>query len=171
MSPTNEHNDGRGFEGMIEASAKKYVERGVMRVKKVEPPVRIIGRRPFTKVIFLDNPFLDFTGVWTERGGRSVFFETKSTSKDRLPIGKGGLTEKQVSALELWQSFGAVSFLLWEFNRAVRFIRVSDIQETLKHRKSLVFGESGEEVLPGVGFIYWDFVLNMRRNFTEVQHG
>lgn len=118
MKRTNRFNTGKPFEEELATILTKYGARGQLRLKKVEPPMRFAGRR----IILLPNPFLDFCGSWVERGGRAVFMEAKSTSKNTLPMGKSGLTDTQLDALRHWHNAGAVAFVLWKYDGVVRFI-------------------------------------------------
>lgn len=131
-----------------------------MRIKKVEQPIRIFGGR----TIHLENPFLDFVGVWTERIGRAVFFEAKSTLKDRLPLGNNGLSDKQLDSLHRWRVAGAVAFLLWEHRGECRFWKEQMIVDQSKEWRHLKF-ENGEPVPRGIGFVTHDFRVNMIRHW------
>ena len=110
MKRTNAHNDGRDFQTEILTAAEEYRFRGFMRLRKADPPMRLAGGR----VIMLENPWLDFGGAWTERGGRALFIEAKSTSTPVLPFDRdGGITEKQMDEISNWRLAGAVAFVLW----------------------------------------------------------
>jgi|GEM_PF-7086952 len=108
-------NTGRWLEEAIAAAAADYEAAHVLTIRKVEPPCKIIGTGPARKVIFLDNDWLDFAGTWTERGGRHLLIEAKSTEGERLPILQrdGGLTERQCRALRMWTDAGSVALILW----------------------------------------------------------
>lgn len=106
---------------MVEKSAATYV--GKLRLRKVDPPARIMGGGAGRRVIFLENPFLDFVGVWTECGGRAVFIECKSTAKPKLTFDSdGGITTTQLDALRNWHNAGAVAFVLWQWGERVRMV-------------------------------------------------
>lgn len=108
-------NTGKSFETRLQTTFDAYRNLRVMDVRKVEPPCKIVGTGRFRKVIFLENPFLDFTGVWTERSGRSLHFEAKSTAGNSLSVGKtGGVTARQMDALRDWTNAGAIAGVLWE---------------------------------------------------------
>lgn len=132
---TNRKNDGKEFERRLCDSLAYYQAHGFMRVKKVEQPIRMFGRR----VIHLKNPFLDFIGCWTERYGKMISFEAKSTSVPKLQTHSGGLTEAQMDNLRLWGKAMAVSFLLWEHKGEVRFWTVGMIGEQTWDKKHLKF--------------------------------
>jgi penicillin-binding protein-related factor A (putative recombinase) len=163
-------NAGHVFEDDIERVAAQYQFHKHLRVKKVDPPSKVLrppGRGPI--VIFLDNPFLDFCGTWTERGGRAVFFEAKSTTEPRLAInvqkGASGLKETQVDAMRHWRSAGAVTFLLWQHAGEVRLVCIEEITNTLNMGvKSLKWGACDSYPCPqGTGFVLFDFLQIMRK--------
>lgn len=156
---TNRFNTGKPFEEELTTILTQYGTRGLLRLKKVEPPMRFAGRR----IILLPNPFLDFCGSWTERGGRAVFMEAKSTSKNTLPVGKSGLTDSQVDSLRHWHNAGAVTFVLWKFDEVVRFIAWPWIEPVLKNRKHIKL-EDCVEVGPGSEYgVKYDFIRTMRQ--------
>ncbi len=105
---------GRGFEQQVENSAAHYERQQILLLRKVEPPTRVVGGGAARKVIFLDNPFLDFVGSWTERGGRMIVLEAKETHEPRLSYG-GGLTERQLEAMHRWWQVGAAVGLVWNW--------------------------------------------------------
>lgn len=134
---TNRKNDGKKFENQISESLFEYQRQRLMRVKKVEQPIRMFGRR----VIHLKNPFLDYIGCWTERFGRMVAFEAKSTSKPTLQTHSGGLTEAQIDALRWWKKSGAIVFMLWQFGGQVKLWTYEMIEEQTRERRHLKFDD------------------------------
>lgn len=163
-------NQGKSFENEIETIARHYAERQLLRVQKCEPPCRVIGWGPNRKVIFLPNPFLDFNGSWTERGGRAVHFEAKMTEKPRLDIGheSGGFTRKQFDAMEEWYCANAVTFLLWQMDGKVKFVTYEDIcRLTEDGSKSIRWEDAGPDVPAGRGFIFYDFLAVMRERCIQ----
>jgi penicillin-binding protein-related factor A (putative recombinase) len=159
-------NDGRHFEKDLQTICSHYADRGTALIQKVEPPVRVIGWGPQRKVIFLENPFLDFTGVWTAEGGRAINFEAKSTSEPVLQCGEDkGFSKSQRDALVAWRDAGAVTFLLWEYQGSVRIFFQCMIDAGLVERRSL-YWENGLVVKPGTGFVFWDF-LAMAKTYIK----
>ncbi len=156
---TNWRNDGRRFEKEIEITFGAYEARGIASAAKVDPPMRIFRNGDKTNMIHLANPFLDFVGVFTKRGGRALFIETKTTSKHRLAFrGGGGFSENQWNAMARWRKAGAACGIVWEFeSRVVLFtpelLRVAEIAGA----KSLVHSD-GLPVARGEGAIIWDFL-------------
>ena len=157
-----QRNDGRSFEKAIETINGQYERQGRATISKVAPPVRILGWGANQKVIFLENPFVDFTGTWTEQGGRALHFEAKSTTKPVLPINDSQLKPTQIEAMRRWRAAGAATFLLWEINGLVVFFTLAMIDAGAGSRRSLLF-EDGHEVKPGTGFIFNDYLTTAAR--------
>ncbi len=162
---TNRNNTGKDFQLELESTGAGYQTRGIARFEKVDPPVAIIW--PFNKhtgkkeqrVIFKENPHLDYVGVWSKRGGRMLSFEAKSTSAHRLAFnGDNGLTATQWAAMKSWRMAGAATFLLWRYAGAVALF-TPELMQAAQARgdKSLVF-ENGIKVPRGEGRIVWDFL-------------
>lgn len=107
---------GGTLERSIEAVHTYYLLTGVAKVHKVDPPVRIVGRR----VIFLENPFLDYIG--TLAGGQTIAIEAKETCEPRLELSGTKLTGKQSRSLDQWRHFGAIAFLLWWHAGEIRIV-------------------------------------------------
>lgn len=152
----NWRNDGRRFEKELEIICTKYAGNGWMRLKKVEQPIKTFGPPQARCVIHLLNPYLDAVGTWTERGGRMVTFEAKSTIKPQLRLGDGGLSANQMTNIHLWDHAGAVTFLLWEFKGVCRLWDNAMIATQSKLAKHLKF-ENGLMVPMGDGFLIYDF--------------
>ncbi len=156
---TNSKNDGRGFQLELESTAAGYQTRGLARFEKVDPPARMMGGGPSRRVIFMKNPFLDFIGVWSKRGGRMLAFEAKSTANHRLAFNNdNGLTSTQWAAMKSWRMAGAACCLLWKHADAVVLFTPEMLQAAqARGDKSLVF-ESGIAIGRGEGRIIWDFL-------------
>lgn len=137
---TNAWSDGREWEETISATALEYERNGVLRMRKVSPPSRVVGGKGDRKVIFMTNDFLDFVGSWMQRGGRALFLEAKQTHEDRLPLARpGGLTEQQVRALRDWTLASAATGVLWRCPSGVFFIPYRDVaMRVTELRKALL---------------------------------
>lgn len=169
---TNAKNDGRDFQVEIENSLIRVSE--FIRLRKVDPPVKILGGGKFRKVIFLPNPFLDYVGCWRERGGRAVFMEAKATSKDQLAFNSsGGITENQMDSMKQWTAAGGIAFVLWRCPSGVALItyallRICEIQnqsrEAHKHIKwdNVADGHKVQTIPRPGGYVH-DFLTTMRR--------
>lgn len=149
---SNFRNDGWRFERIVDGILTQYAARGWMRVKKVEQPIRVFKNR----VAHLENPFLDYIGAWTERGGMTICIEVKSTLKTRLPLGAGGLTARQQEEMHKWALAGAAVILLWECGGAVGMWTMASIEFEAQRRHNLDF-EDRIIVPAGTGFIIYDF--------------
>ena len=160
---TNRNNDGRSFEKSLEIINGQYERQGRATFSKVSPPVRIIGWGSTQKVIFLDNPFVDYVGCITEQGNRMAAFEAKSTGEPTLPAGGDqGLKRTQIDAMTRWRAAGAATWLLWELDGKLTFWTLDMVKVTLTTRKSLQF-DNGHEVEAGKGFCFHDFLSTVRR--------
>lgn len=139
-------------------------------MKRTAPPVRIMGGKAGRNVLFLGNPWLDYAGVWTERDGRMMVFEAKSTSGDRLPfLSDSGLTERQMEAGHHWDAAGAVVFLLWQSPGQVRLIPWKHItfaarawNMTPKRGTKSFNLDAGRPVPQGKGYRLVDFLAVVR---------
>lgn len=156
---TNWKNDGRSFQKEIETTVGGYLSRRIAMLRKVDPPTRLVGTGLQRKVIFMANPFLDFVGTWTARGGRALFVECKSTQTHRLPFNSsGGLTATQWVTMKSWTLAGAVCCLVWKWNNRV-VLFTPDYLKFAEARadKSLKHG-NGIQVPSGQGNLTWDFL-------------
>jgi len=157
---TNLEADGRSLQKLIDGICKQYEAGGVARIKKVDPPVRIMGGG--RKIVHLENPFVDFIGTWRARGGRTICLEAKETREPQLKlVSDGGLTERQYKALKHWRQFGAAVGVLWGYHDELRFVPFEAIQAQLDSGiKHLKWGNA-TPVRRGPGFIIWDFLATL----------
>ncbi len=150
-------NRGREFEKEILEVAKRYEADRSMTLRKVDPPTRFIRG----KIVMMANPFLDFCGSWTERGGRAVFLEAKRTDTDRLKLCcAGGLTEKQLQSLRRWRSAGAVTGIIWRSKSGDFFINMGEVESALA--EGVLHIKSGEY---GCSIVELDFLQAMKTVF------
>ena len=119
---------GSEFQKLLEAVFEGYEKRGMARLRKVEMPVKVFGPPQKRKVVFLENPWLDYAGTWTELGGRMLIIEAKSTEGQRLEIGEGGITSKQMDNLQAWHRAGAAVAIVWHCRGDVRVITAATIR-------------------------------------------
>lgn len=153
---------GRPFEAYLEMIFAAYAAQGRAQIEKVAPPTAMVGGPGRWRPVHLLNPFLDYTGTWTERGGRSLHLEAKSTEKHLLPVGvEGGVTAEQMAALERWQKAGAVAAVLWSHNGEVR-IATHDLLalQRAEGRGSIRFADAFP-VLAGVGMTTDDILATI----------
>jgi penicillin-binding protein-related factor A (putative recombinase) len=104
---------GQAFQTRLASTLSGYRRAGIADLQKIDPPVRVYGTGIGRRVVFLENPWLDYAGTWTARGGRAIHLEAKATEGERLPIGKAGVSESQLAALRRWTAAGAVAAVIW----------------------------------------------------------
>ncbi len=163
---TNHLNTGKAFERELEITFAAYETQKLATLRKVDPPTRSIGGGSSPKRVFhLPNPFLDFVGTWTERGGRALFLEAKSTQDPRLPLGRsGGITEKQVENLLMWARAGAVSCLIWHVAGETRVLGAGNVGWAVEQGKKSLVPADGGLVTRGMGSVLWDVLAVLRAN-------
>lgn len=134
---------GKEFEKEIIERCVYYERKRYMTLRKVDPPTRIVKFGRFPKIIFLKNPFLDFTGTITEKNGRAIYLEAKETHEDRIGISckTNGITDTQMHSLRMWHCSKAVSAVLWKcpsgvFLLPVTFIDAETDRTQMKHIKA-----------------------------------
>lgn len=153
------------FEGRLGQQCLKLdiFERAL--IHKVDPPSRVVNYgRGEKRIIYLENPFLDFHGTYWQTPGqpRPIVFEAKTTQgKHSLavstslpkptksnPMGKdngSGITYAQLTQLRNWTRFGALTGVIWENDRLVYWLSMATIESTLLGRKSIPI-DAGVEV-------------------------
>jgi penicillin-binding protein-related factor A (putative recombinase) len=160
-----QRNTGRWLEELIANSAERYRAARVLSLKKVEPACRIVGTGAARRVIFLENDWLDFAGCWTERNGRHLVVEAKSTAGERLPIqADGGLTVQQCKRLREWTDEGSACLVLWGFTAtgAVLAVPAGGVFRAIEQgRKHLKMTDGVPCGMMGVGLC--DFAPVLRR--------
>lgn len=156
-------NLGTSFEQEIERSCGTYAMNRIAKIHKCDPPTKVIGK----KIIYIENPFPDFVGSWTEKNGRALVFEAKRTEKAMLAVSeRSGLKFDQLNQLDNWARGGAFAALLWQHKGETRAMTVPQIRRALREsgRKSLTWDQAS--ILPrGNGWVRYDFLL-WARNLT-----
>lgn len=102
--------EGAYFENIIIDTCEYYKRCGLAYIEKTPEPLRVyknLGNGKFV-AFFEKKAQPDFKG--TLKGGLSVVFEAKYTSKERIE--RSRLTDEQMSALELHHKLGAKAFIL-----------------------------------------------------------
>lgn len=136
MNPVRNQSLGARFEKIV---AESFERCGLFYMQKVTPPSRIFGKR----VIFTENPFLDFIGT-VKRTGRMIVVECKATTGPRLRLSKGGLSPQQIKALYDWHNANALPYVLWlRVNHGVKVIHGGAIWRIAKERRHLRHAEDG----------------------------
>ena len=102
--------DGAYFENIINNSCDWYKKRGIAFIEKTPEPMHVV--RPFQTggfmAFFEKQAQPDYKG--TIKGGLSVVFEAKYTSKDKIEYKR--LTDTQLNSLYLHYNLGAIAFIL-----------------------------------------------------------
>lgn len=154
-------NTGKPFERLIETVSNEYERKRILMLRKVDPPTTVIRGR----VVYLNNPFVDWCGVWIERGARAIHAEAKSTCEPVLGIGhSSGVNERQVNNLVQWDAAGAAAFVLWLYADRVKVLPIRWLLDHTQRsgRKSIPWEDAGGECRQGKGFVLWDYVEIMR---------
>jgi len=150
-------NQGTEFENELKLIFSAYKTQGRATLEKVDPPSKVLGNR----VIYMENPFLDFVGSWTEQGGRALFIEAKATDEPRLLIGgksnSNGMKDNQLANALAWWRAGAMVLVLWRFQGEVRvFTPAMAKHATMENgRRSLRFCDA-HRLPSGYGFLRYD---------------
>ena len=143
----NKINNAQGayFEKCVKGAALYYRDQGQLVISKLSEPFKCLEKernRNIAKVQFIAKADPDFMG--TLFGGRSIVFETKLTSTDRLNYNV--LTEAQATALDDHYKMGAASgivcciqsvnfFVPWSFWRDMKsifgrkYVKTEDLEE------------------------------------------
>lgn len=161
---------GQSFERRIAMICDAYRKAGLADIRKVDPPTLTTGSRRATKIIHLANPWLDFVGTWTARGGRMIQIEAKSTEEPVLQILKegrsgSGITYNQQINARRWANAGAAVGFLWHFQGEVRFVTPTMVEAQLTQRYSLRWIDA-HRVPAGPGFILHDFLAVFAAIYT-----
>lgn len=102
---------GHFFEGYIKAACEIYWQQGRAEISKTPEPFKVKKKHPdgtFTGWFTKEKAQPDFQG--TLDGGRSITFEAKYTTTDRMK--RAVLTEEQMKRLERHYKRGAVAAVL-----------------------------------------------------------
>ena len=107
---TESRHRGADFEALILESCERYRRAGAADIIKIPEPLRTLRNMGGGKflAVYTAKGYPDFCG--TLAGGRSVCFEAKYTSGDRIEQSR--LTKKQADILETVWSMGACAFVL-----------------------------------------------------------
>lgn len=164
-------NQGTWLEAEIKKILEVYRDKGLLDMSKVDPPTRVIWvpaakRKPgqaAQTVMQLPNPFLDYVGSWTERAGRAVFLEAKSTAEPRLPLmNDSGLKQRQIESLLRWRRAGGAVGVLWACCGAIRFVPLVAVEAQLRGGVKHIKWEHAMELKRGFGWVTWDFLEALR---------
>lgn len=154
-------NSGTSFEDHVEIVCDYYRAARSADITKVEPPTRTLFIGPGkTKIIHLENPYLDFVGTWTARGGKAIHLEAKTTDTPRLPVGnKAGVDAQQLASLHRWHNAGAAVGVLWQHMGKVRFVTLTALQHALEvEERASVAWTKAYPIPAGPDMLSFDFL-------------
>lgn len=148
---------GQGFQTRLESIFAGYRKAGIADIEKIDPPVKIMGGGKFRRVIFMENPWLDFGGTWSQQGGRAIFIEAKSTEKDRLSLGSG-VSDNQIKALRRWTKSGAVAGVAWLHSNQIKIIPAIELLSAWDAGAKSIRWQHLPAVERGLGLIEFDIL-------------
>lgn len=152
-------NTGTDFENILDTQHAAYHAQGRAYLEKTSQPIKVFGPPGHKRVIHLDNPFLDFTGCWIERGGRSIHIEAKVTGEPRLAIySETGLKVKQMHALHAWHKAGAAVGVLWFHQGAARLLTLTQIEAARESGRGSVRWERAYTLYQTKELVFWDYL-------------
>lgn len=105
---------GKNFERLIDEALAYYEQKGAAAVEKTPEPMRPtkdLGNGKFISY-YEKQAQPDYKG--TIKGGRSVVFEAKHTTSDRIEQNR--VTQEQSDRLDKYHSMGALCFVFVGFN-------------------------------------------------------
>ena len=105
--------EGKAFEDRLDATFAYYADKGYALIDKTPEPFKIIKRLEQTRFIgcFVKRAQPDYKG--TVKGGRTVIFEAKYTSTDRITQDR--VSDAQWSYMDRATELGARCFVLAGF--------------------------------------------------------
>lgn len=106
---------GASFEQIIDTACQYYKKNGIAEIDKTPEVMKPLGRQNGKGqflACYVKKAQPDFKG--TLEGGRSIVFEAKFTSTDKIQ--QSAVMEKQAEALERHQRLGAQCFIIVSFS-------------------------------------------------------
>ncbi len=154
---------GKSFQTRLESIFDGYRLAGRADIEKIDPPLRVYGTGARRNVVFLENPWLDFGGTWTEAGGRAIYIEAKSTAGDRLALGNSGVSDSQIKALRRWTKSGAVAAVAWLHANQIKIIPARELLDAWDAGAKSMKWRHLPEVERGLGLIEFDILAALAR--------
>lgn len=159
ISARKSNDRGKALQARLESIWLGYRKAGRARIEKIDPPVKVYGTGPRRSVVFLENPWLDYSGAWTEQGGRSLHIEAKSTDGERLSLGgSGGVTNNQVAALRKWSEAGGVAALAWGHANEIKIIPARELLDAWDAGAKSIQWRHLPAVPRGTGLVEFDLL-------------
>lgn len=167
--PNQSNRAGQAFQKRVELGFVALRRAGRATIEKIDPPVRVVGTGQFRRVIFLENPWLDYGGVWTEAGGRAMQIEAKSTEQPRLPVGRpGGLTAQQTANLIGWHRRGVACAVLWGHGDETRILTAEEIESAVDAGAASIRWRHVPAVPRGTGGLEFDWLAELARRIGQI---
>ena len=153
---------GEAHEAEIELICGQYRKQKRAKIHKVDPPIRIVRRGKQAIGIPQPSPFVDWLGCWTERGGRLIHIESKSTREPRLPLlTKEGLKGSQYDNLIAWHRAGAIVGVLWGHAGGMKLISLPTIAHAIESEQKSLKWRHHRSCRRGTGLVTWDFLTDL----------
>ena len=166
--------NGKAFEELIGLSCKQYRDAGTACIIKTPEPFAVFSRTKdglFTGRFTAAKAQPDFQGILS--GGKSIIFEAKFTSKDRIL--QSVITQTQASILDEHLALGGLCFVAVSIEDRYFFVpwNIWKDMKQLYGRKYLKTEDMNEyEVFPHIGnpFPFLDIALGLaERESSAIQ--
>lgn len=106
-------NRGMQLEKLIDRTNKLYIKNGFADVKKIPPPVKIMGYKGGQMTGFtMRGDLVDYIGI---RNGTTIIFDAKEC-KSRTSFALSNIADHQYETLLSWWKQGARAFILLYFS-------------------------------------------------------
>jgi len=152
---------GKAFQTRLELTIMGYRAAGRADLEKIDPPLKVYGTGARRNVVFLSNPWLDYAGVWSEMGGRSLHLEAKSTEGERLGLGGGGVSDNQIAAMRRWTRAGAIAAVVWHHRDAMKIIPARELLDAFDAGARGLQWRHMPAVPRGTGLIEFDILAEL----------
>ncbi len=149
---------GKSFQSRLESIWLGYRRSGRADIEKIDPPMKVYGTGPRRNVVFLENPWLDYGGAWTEQGGRAIYIEAKSTEGERLSLGNSGVSDSQIKALRRWTRAGAVAAVAWHHGNEIKIVPARELLDALDAGAKSIHWRHLPAAPRGLGLIEFDIL-------------
>ena len=152
-------NGGAQFEEILATQHEAYEAQGRARLHKVSPPCLVFGTPGRQRVVLKENPFLDFVGSWTERGGRSIHVEAKMTATPRIGINNAtGIKPDQLVNLQKWEASGSAVGVLWFHAGECRLLTLNQIFAARDEGRGSVRWGKAYRLYQTTDLVFWDYL-------------
>lgn len=158
---TNAHksNDaGKAFQARMKSIFDGYRKARRADLEKIDPPLKVYGTGAKRSVVFLENPWLDYSGTWTERAGRAIYIEAKATAGERLGLGSSGVSDSQIRNLRRWTAAGAIAAIAWEFDNQIKIVPARELLDAWDAGAKSMQWRHLPPVARGMGLIEFDIL-------------